>query len=61
MDNEALAKVRARAQDAMSRARLASDPALQKEWEELADAWSALLAEWKAKAGDPKGSEDLIL
>jgi len=50
MDDEALAEVRARAQDAMSRAQLASDPALKKQWAELADAWSVLLAQFEAMA-----------
>ena len=63
-DNDALAEVRARAQAAMSRARLASDPAVKKEWTELADAWSVLLGQLEAvvreamarKAGGPKKS-----
>jgi hypothetical protein len=49
-EDEALAEVRARAQDAMSRARLASDPVLKKQWEELADAWSVLLAKSETMA-----------
>jgi hypothetical protein len=63
-DNEALAEVRARAQAAMSRARLASDPAVKKEWTELANAWSVLLGQLEAvaretiarKRGGPKKS-----
>jgi hypothetical protein len=49
-EDKALAEVRARAQDAMSRARLASDPAVKKQWAELADAWSQLLAKLEAVA-----------
>jgi hypothetical protein len=49
-DSEALAAVRARAQAAMSRARLASDPAAKKEWTELADGWSLLLGQLEGVA-----------
>jgi hypothetical protein len=52
-DDEALAEVRARAQHAMSRARLVSDPQLKKQWVEVADAWSVLLARFEATKHEP--------
>jgi hypothetical protein len=41
MDNEALAEARQRAQDAFSRARLATDAATKAEWQALGEAWLA--------------------
>jgi hypothetical protein len=43
-ETEALATIRERAQRALSRSRLATDPELKKEWVAIADAWMAILA-----------------
>jgi hypothetical protein len=39
MDTEELAEARQRTQEALSRARLATDPATKREWQELAKSW----------------------
>jgi uncharacterized membrane protein YccC len=43
-ETEALATLRERAQQALSRAHLATDPELRKQWTAIADAWVAILA-----------------
>jgi hypothetical protein len=40
-----LAEARAKAQDAQSRARLATDPDAKRQWEALAEEWTAQVAE----------------
>jgi hypothetical protein len=45
MESEALAEARQKAQDASSRARLATNPSSKRAWQELADKWLARLAE----------------
>jgi hypothetical protein len=45
MESEDLAEARQRAQEALSRARLATDPATKKEWQELARTWLERLRE----------------
>ena len=44
MDSEDLAQARERTQQALSRARLATDPDLKGRWLELAEAWRAHLS-----------------
>jgi hypothetical protein len=44
VETEALATIRQRAQRALSRSRLASDPDLKREWIAIADDWMAILA-----------------
>jgi hypothetical protein len=49
MDNEELAEARQRAQDALSRARLAKDLVTKKLWEEAAENWKERLAELESR------------
>jgi hypothetical protein len=52
MDDDALAEARAKAQDALSRARLATDPAAKKLWEDLAEEWMERL--FVLESADPQ-------
>lgn len=52
---------RARAEEAQSRARLATDPALRKGWQEIAEAWLAMIGDTAGEHPDrtsktPRGS-----
>jgi hypothetical protein len=51
MEAESLAEARAKAQDAMSRARLAIDPDAKKAWEDEAREWTERLTALEAAAG----------
>jgi hypothetical protein len=42
---DALGYARERVQHAQSQGRLAHDPDIKKQWQELADAWGAIIAE----------------
>jgi hypothetical protein len=53
-DKDILANARAKAQDAQSRGRLATDPELKASWQQLADGWLALLAELERRQSGPK-------
>ena len=53
MDIEDLAHARQRAQQASSRARLATDPDLKHRWLELAEAWRAHLSAIEAGVAEP--------
>jgi hypothetical protein len=44
MDNETLADARQQAQNALSRARIAVDPAIKTEWQSVANFWLARVA-----------------
>jgi hypothetical protein len=57
MDTEALAEARQRAQEALSRARLATDASMKKHWLELADTWLAKIAELEKIAPADAGSK----
>jgi hypothetical protein len=59
MDVETLAEARQRAQDAMSRARLATDPDAKKRWEEAAREWAGRLARMKGGKADSTGDIEL--
>jgi hypothetical protein len=45
VDADALGYARERVQHALSHARLAHNPDIRKQWQELADAWLAILTE----------------
>jgi hypothetical protein len=49
MDTDEIGQARERAQAAASRARLADDPEMKRAWQELADAWLAVLAELQGR------------
>ena len=50
MDTKALSEARARAQDALSRERLANNPEEKHEWKKLAEEWNTRVADLRAKA-----------
>jgi hypothetical protein len=52
-DIETLSEARAKAQDALSRARLATDPDAQRQWEEVAAEWNMQIAELDGGEGLP--------
>ena len=54
MDQKHLGDVRQLAQDALSRARLANDPALKRQWQRLAEAWLEHLASLEKKSVSPR-------
>ena len=53
MDDERMANARAHVQDAESRARLATDPEMKKQWEEAARRWTEVLKELIAESKNP--------
>ena len=56
MDTEDLAEARQRAQDALSRARLATDANMKKQWLEAADAWLVRISELETVSPADAGS-----
>ena len=54
-DAEIIAHARAKAQQAMSAARMATDPETERSWQQLADAWLTLLWVLEERPTKPVG------